>query len=472
MMLLVCAVLLSACDAPAWENPVTNVPATVQPPAPSHPAATGATAGNARKDHGAPPDERTTSREAAPEATLEAVPKDAAHLVPEIVEAHNRLGYLLFADLVNEAAAKTSTAHGASGSGNVVISPISVALALGLTHHGAAGETATAMAQAMQLGALGETGMPLERLSASHRALIDSLTDAAATGDIRLQVANALWHRKHLSLLADFAVAGKRYYRAEVLGLDFAAPDSVEQINAWANEATQGLVPKIVDELPGDLAVLIANAVYFQGHWQTPFDPGLTRPLSFHLPSGARVDVKSMYRSGSIEYYQGDFQAVRLPYGQSGRIAMYLFLPPEDETIQAFAGRFQDVAAESFGNFRAYEGEVWLPRLDVSFKSSLNEPLKRLGMAVAFDPAQADFSRMIAGARPGDLSIGDVLHQAVLKLDETGTEAAAVTSIEVRLTSAPVRRFSFRADRPFLLAIRDDETGALLFTGAIVDPRG
>ena len=164
-----------------------------------------------------------------------------------------------------------------------------------------------------------------------------------------------------------------------------------------------------------------------------------------------------MYRSGSIEYYEGSFQAVRLPYGETGRTAMYLFLPPGGESIAAFAGRFEEIAGEAFGNFRASEGEVWIPRLDVTFKATLNEPLRRLGMGVAFDPASADFSRMFAGARPGDFYIGDVLHQTVLKVDETGTEAAAVTSIEVRLTSVPVRRFSFKADRPFLLAIRDDE---------------
>lgn len=150
---------------------------------------------------------------------------------------------------------------------------------------------------------------------------------------------------------------------------------------------------------------------------------------------------------------------------------MYLFLPPIGEGIEAFAARFHEAADAAFDNFRANEGEVWLPRLDVAFKSSLNEPLKRLGMGIAFDPGAADFGRMIQGAGPGDLFIGDVLHQAVLKMDETGTEAAAVTSIEVRLTSAPVRQFSFKADRPFLFVIRDDETGALLFMGAIVDPR-
>lgn len=387
-------------------------------------------------------------------------------LDPEVVAAHNRFGYLLFADLVNGA-----TSQGTGEPANVVFSPISVALALAMTENGASGETALAMAQAMQRAALEDSGLSADSLNASNLALIDSLIEAAAAGDIRLKVANALWHREGLTLSPAFVATSESYYRAQLSGLDFAAKESLDRVNAWANEATEGLIPRLVDELADGLAVLIANAVYFQGDWQTPFDSSLTRPLPFRLPSGERPEVETMYRSGSIEYYEADFQAIRLPYGKAGRAAMYLFLPPEGESIEAFAGRFQDAAAAAFGNFRAYEGEVWLPRLDIAFKSSLNEPLKRLGMGIAFDSGAADFSRMIAGARPGDFFIGDVLHQAVLKVDETGTEAAAVTSVEVRVTSAPVLRFSFRADRPFLLAIRDDETGALLFTGAIVDPR-
>lgn len=415
-----------------------------------------------------------TSQKDAPMA-----PSDPATptLDPDIIAAHNRFGYLIFADLVREAMSEEGD--------NVVLSPISVALALALAENGASSETALAIAQAMQRGETGDAQQQAgdspandtlvddltQKLNEGNLALLRLLADAQATGDVRLKIGNALWHRLGLTLSQEYADTVQRYYGAQVSGLDFAAGESVEQINAWANEATEGLIPKIVDELPGDLAALIANAVYFQGDWQTPFDIGLTRKHPFRLPSGEQTEVDMMYRSGSIEYYEGSFQAVRLPYGETGRTAMYLFLPPGGESIAAFAGRFEEIAGEAFGNFRASEGEVWIPRLDVTFKATLNEPLRRLGMGVAFDPASADFSRMFAGARPGDFYIGDVLHQTVLKVDETGTEAAAVTSIEVRLTSVPVRRFSFKADRPFLLAIRDDETGAVLFVGAINDPR-
>lgn len=463
IVLIVGALFLSACDLPAQENPAggDRLPSS-----------------NTLSDESSPIDreeDETTSQAAVPAGQTDA--GEAHRFRPEVVTAHNQLGYRLLAQLVEKAVSGSKDAEG-DGPGNVVLSPISVALALSLAQNGAAGETALEMAQAMQLAALSNDGaIPAEAdavsevLNTSNLTLINALAEAAASGDIRLKVANALWYREQLSLLDSFKKASETFYQAQVLGLDFSAPWSVEQVNAWANDATEGLIPRVVDELPDDLAALIANAVYFQGDWQTPFDPSLTQLLPFHLPSGERPEVPIMYRSGSFQYYEGQFQAVRLPYGPSGRVAMYVFLPPPGETIDAFASRFDEVAAESFGRFRSLEGEVWLPRLDVSFKSSLKEPLQNLGMQIAFDPKAADFSRMIAGSGPGDFFIGEVLHQAVLKVDETGTEAAAVTSIEVRLTSAPAWRFSFRADRPFLLALRDDETGALLFIGAVVDPR-
>lgn len=410
--------------------------------------------------------------------------------VASVVSAHNRLGFLLLADLTtglvsDDAGQQRPT--GPSGDlavvqperspstlrpNNIVLSPVSVALALSLAQNGAAGETASAMARAMQQSSLLDAGLTGDSINAANQALMQRLHDAAAAGDIRLEIANALWHRDDLSLVPGFVNASKQYFQAEVSSLDFASPQSVDTINAWVDKATQGLIPRLVDEIADDLAVLIANAVYFKGEWQTPFDPNLTRPLPFTLLSGDRADVEMMYRSGSIQYYEEDFQAIRLPYGTTDRTAMYVFLPPMGESVEAFAAQFQRAAERALGNFRAEEGEVWLPRLDVSYKASLKEPLGRLGMETAFDPVSADFSRMIHGAGPGDAFIGDVLHQAVLTMDETGTEAAAVTSVEVRLTSLPIRRVAFRADRPFLFFIRDDESGMILFAGVVVDPRG
>ena len=313
-----------------------------------------------------------TSQKDAPMA-----PSDPATptLDPDIIAAHNRFGYLIFADLVREAMSEEGD--------NVVLSPISVALALALAENGASGETALAIAQAMQRGETGDAQQQAgdspandtlvddltQKLNEGNLALLRLLADAQATGDVRLKIGNALWHRLGLTLSQEYADTVQRYYGAQVSGLDFAAGESVEQINAWANEATEGLIPKIVDELPGDLAALIANAVYFQGDWQTPFDIGLTRQHPFRLPSGEQPEVDTMYRSGSIEYYEGG-----LPGDPA---ALRRNRPDGDVPLLAARGRehrslcraISGNCGEAFGNFRAYEGEVWLPRLDVTFKS-------------------------------------------------------------------------------------------------------
>jgi len=458
--LIACALLLSGCE--------------VEPGPGSSPGSSASTGSQVQAEVSQPFEGETGGQDGAAALAGPEIPGASADAVaryaPEVVAAHNRLGFLLLADLVTGEAGAESKAGRSPA--NVVLSPLSVALALSMAQSGAEGTTAFAMAQALQLASFLEAGRPREAVDAANLELAQSLREAAAGGEVQLEIASALWHRAGLSLVPGFAGAMRRFYEAEVSGLDFAAPESVDAVNTWVEKATRGLIPRIVDRLSDDLAVLIANAVYFQGDWQTPFDPDLTGPAPFSLLSGAQVNVEMMYRSGSIAYYEADFQAIRLPYGRSGRTAMYVFLPPAGEPIESFAQRFEAAAESAFGRFRPEEGEVWLPRLDAAYQASLKEALGRLGMGIAFDPVAADFGRMIQGAGPGDAFIGDVLHQAVLKVDEAGTEAAAVTSVEVRLTSLPVRRFSFRADRPFLFVIRDDESGMILFAGAIVDPNG
>ena len=150
---------------------------------------------------------------------------------------------------------------------------------------------------------------------------------------------------------------------------------------------------------------------------------------------------------------------------------MYVFLPPANADFHEFARTFTyETMAQTFDQFRPAFGEVMLPRMEVSYRTQLNDALRELGMGIAFNPNAADFSRMLPTGAGRNVYMGDVIHQSVLKVDEEGTEAAAVTSVEFRMTSVPVYEFTFKADRPFLIAIRDDDTGALLFVGAIVDP--
>lgn len=401
---------------------------------------------------------------AGPEVAPDNVDDVAAPNIPALVQAHNRLGMLLFAHLLGGESALAE---------NVFISPTSIALALSMAYNGADGATAEAMAEAMQAGALGR-----ELVNLSSLALLQSLAgaesdDSAGLG-VQLDIANSIWHRDDVAVRKDFLQGNERFYQAFVSGLDFAAPSSVDAINGWVNDATHGLIPSVVEQLDPDLVMMLINAVYFKGDWTTPFNAAATRDMPFHLVDGNEAVLPMMYRSGMMGYYADErMQAVRLPYGDDERLAMYVFLPHADVDFAAFSQTLTLADLElAFGGFSERNGELLLPRMDLRYKAKLKEALGALGMDIAFSPGQAEFGRMLEGNGGRSLYLGDVLHQTVLKVDEEGTEAAAVTSIDVRLTSLPVYHFRLTVDRPFVLAIRDDSTGALLFVGAITDPRG
>lgn len=387
----------------------------------------------------------------------------------EVVTAHNQLGMLVFQQLL-----PSSDAAPAGNVDSVFISPTSIALALGMAYNGADGQTAEAMAAAMQLGSV-RRGLSRDELNNANLALVQALSDAASddadSSRVRLDIANSIWYRREMAFNPTFLQDSERYYRALVSGLDFNAPDSVDTINHWVSDATEGLIPTVVDQLSDDLVMLLINAVYFNGEWTTPFEEHLTRDMPFQSTSGDRLTVPMMYRAGRIDYYEDDFQAVRLPYGDDERLAMYVFLPPADADFLEFARQLTyDTVAASFDRFAPAQGEVYLPRMDITYKSKLNEALKALGMGIAFDGGAADFGRLRPANETRNIYISDVLHRSVLVVDEQGTEAAAVTSVDFRVTSLPMYDFTFKADRPFFIVIRDDATEALLFVGAILHP--
>lgn len=346
--------------------------------------------------------------------------------------------------------------------GNVFISPTSLSMALSMTYNGAAGTTKDGMATA-----LGVETMDLQALNDGQLALLDSLP--GADPKVKLTIANALWAQKDFKFLDDFLARNKQYYRAPVTVTDITGDAGVKQINAWVKKATSG---KITDLLkPGDLnaftRMVLTNAVYFKGAWTTEFDKKLTHDAPFTLAAGKSKQVPMMSIKGKFGYLENDdVQGVRLPYGKD-RVAMYLLLPkfqkhPVDQIALFSAANWEEWLPE----FREEELRVFLPRFKAKFDAELSESLSALGMADAFDEIKADFRGMTGDT---SLFIKLVRHQAVLEVNEEGAEAAAATGVVMQLKGVP-REIVFRADRPFLCAIRDDETGALLFLGIINNP--
>lgn len=346
---------------------------------------------------------------------------------------------------------------------NVFISPLSVMLAMAMTANGAEGATLQGMLAGLEL-----PGATLDDLNAAMGGLLRDVRGAAG---VQLAIANSLWGNRQVLFDEAFLQRCREVYQAELAALDFGDRASVSRINGWVSQQTAGKIPTIVDSLsPRDVLVLI-NAIFFKGTWTTRFDPKITRPFPFNLRDGAKRPHPLMNLSAKFDYAEYDtFEVIRLPYGD-GRVCMYVLLParashPADLLNQLDAQGWE----RALGGLERREGMIALPRFKLEYGADLNEMLAAMGMAAAFTPEQADFSRMAPQGR--EFFIGLVRHKTFLEVNEEGTTAAGATAVTMRTLSIShgPPPFTMIVDRPFCCAIRDDATGTLLFLGAIVDP--
>lgn len=346
---------------------------------------------------------------------------------------------------------------------NVVLSGASLAAALAMVYDGADGSTRDEIGRLLRVDGLDEGAF-----RSAHARWLEAMA-AEGTGT-ELAMANALWARLGFPFEEAFLERAEEGHAARVERADFNDPATVHAINEWAAEQTRHRIPDIVDELDSQDIMLLINAVYFLGEWTTPFSEGGTSLRPFRLPDGETITVPTMVRRGMTDYYAGDgYEALRLPYGEDERFAMYIVLPADDKA-EAFIYDTLDASVWAAGlkGLKATDVELHLPRFTVEDRHGLRPVLEELGMTTAFDPRLADFSPMTRAR--DDVHISSVVQKTFIQVNETGTEAAAVTAITVGVTSLPTHTI-VRVDRPFLFAIQDDETGTILFLGRIARPR-
>lgn len=348
--------------------------------------------------------------------------------------------------------------------GNVFFSPFSVSQALTLTMSGAGGQTRAEMARTLGLAALSQ-----DRINAANARLLPAL---ASDPEVKVTVANALWANKGLAFSPAFQAGAKQFYHAQATTLDFSIPAGAQTINAWVGTHTQGKITEIVT--PRDIAASLAvltDAIYFHGKWQKPFEKAGTTPKPFHPAGGGTKTVQMMGQVAEFAYSDTpQFQAASLPYG-TGRVSLLVFLPKPGVSVSTLVQETSGPAVTKWlGAMKATRLELHLPRFKADFKTSLKEPLSALGMAPVFANG-ADFTPMGIG----NAKIGEVLHRATLDVDEQGTTATAATAVMVPRSAAPRMPPPpipiMRVDRPFLVLIRDTQTGSLLFAGIIRDPQ-
>jgi serine protease inhibitor len=385
------------------------------------------------------------SRDGPPPAITE-LPRALTSAEVQAIQASNEFGFDLLRRVVDE-----------DRRASVFLSPFSASMALGMTLNGAEGHTFDEMRETLRFGALSE-----EEINESYRDLLELLSDLDP--NVELAVGNAVWHRQELTIRESFRDRVESHFNARVQGLDFSSPSAAPTINEWVSDATRGRIEEIVDDpIDANIVAFLMNAVYFNAGWTEVFDPDLTQEAPFHLPDGTTEPVDLMMRDDTIPLHQTSrYFAVDLPYaGQA--YSMTVVVPRGETTVHELVEEMDAAAwaqlTEAFGTARI---QLWVPRFELEWEGVLNNALQAMGMAGAFEPG-ADFTRMFEAAAPW---IDEVKQKSFVRVDEEGTEAAAVTSVAM-VTSMPP---TVRADRPFLFAIRERLSGTILFMGVIVEP--
>ncbi|WNG37298.1 serpin family protein [Archangium violaceum] len=350
---------------------------------------------------------------------------------------------------------------------NLFFSPYSITQAFAMVYAGARGNTETQMAQALHFS------LPQERLHPAMNALDLAIqSHAGRAGEDQgmpptLRVVNAAWGQKGLTFEPPFLDVLAQNYGSGMRVVDFSAdPDSIrDSINDWAHRRTEGRIPKLLppDMVTHDTSLLLANALYFKGSWRSRFSLDGTQPAPFHLLDGSTKQIPMMSVSMSFPHTTGDgFEAIALPYvGQAFR--MLVIVPDQ--------GRFTELESRLSASFldsvRAGLQDRYtalrFPKFQVSQELPLPEPLRALGMVDAF----TDSANLSGMTQQMALKLTGAQHQAVVSVDELGTEAAAATAVAAGPVTIPEPT---TVDRPFLFLIEDVETKSVLFLGRVVNP--
>ena len=381
------------------------------------------------------------------------LPRELSIAEGKLVDADNRFAIKLFREVNEQDAGK-----------NIFISPLSVGMALGMTYNGAAGTTREAMQQALEL-----QGMTIDEVNQAYRSLIDLLRDLDP--HVQFLLANSIWYRNTLTFEQAFLDLNRQYFDAEISALDFDSPSAAGTINDWVRQSTSGRIEEIVDSpIDAQTIMFLINAIYFKADWASRFDKRRTQDAPFFLANGSQTNARMMSHEDAIPIRylsDGEIQVVDLPYGGQA-YSMTILLPGSPSGVESL---IENLTHAQWTNWIAAldstSRQVSIPKFTLEYELTMNDVLKSLGMSIAFSPDSADFTNLYA---PGNVYISKVKHKTFVDVNEEGTEAAAVTSVEMGLTSVGPQPIV--VDRPFVFAIRERYSGTILFVGKILDPNG
>ncbi|MCK5068768.1 MAG: serpin family protein [Bacteroidales bacterium] len=344
---------------------------------------------------------------------------------------------------------------------NVMISPASVSIALGMAYNGAETTTRDAFEEVLNYD-----GLTREEVNEITRELINVLV-TNVKGNL-LEIANSIWYNEDFPVKEEFISLNSHYFDAEVRELDFRTAEAVKTINNWVSDKTHGKIDEIIDAIDPAVMMILVNAIYFNCVWETEFDPDDTYQAPFYNEDGTTYgQVEMMHLKSTLNAsFTDDYSAVELSY-KNGKFSMFLFLPTEENGVNTLVTQLDGDSWNSWleGFSEVEKFTVEMPKFEFEYERTLAEDLKSMGLEVAFSDTEADFS----GISPVELFISDVIHKTYIKVNEEGTEAAAVTAIIFGTTSAGPQNY-IRLDRPFLFAITENSSKSILFMGKVAEP--
>jgi len=372
--------------------------------------------------------------------------------MPQAIESSNDFGIELFRKVTE------------TDEQNFMLSPLSASTALTMLLNGCAGDTYTQLQGTLKYPA----GMTISEINDAYKNLVDQLLEADPK--VKFTLANAIFYRNGFTVKSPFLTNISNDFKATVEGLDFAAASALTTINKWASDNTAGKIPKVLDEISGDAVMFIMNALYFKGDWSYQFDKSDTQDRPFYPDDGPTISVSTMNSEvGAKVVYGSNYKAVEIPYGRTN-FTMVVIVPTE--TLGAF---YTSLNPQVWNSITSGLGEtdefgkliVQMPKFKFSYEKYLNQQLKAMGMIDAFIPDQANLS----GISDQSIFVSFVKQNTFVEVDEQGTEAAAVTTICIELSSMTPQPIQFIIDKPFVFAIRERTTNTLLFIGQVVKPQ-
>jgi serpin B len=347
--------------------------------------------------------------------------------------------------------------------GNIFFSPYSISSAFSMVYEGARGTTADEM----------ESVFHFIQDDTARKNYVNQINSELnnPSQQYKLDVANALWVQNDYPILPSYTNTLKQYYTANATNLDLKndSENSRKIINTWVENRTN---QKIVNLLPQgsineNTRVVLTNAIYFKGNWTNQFDPYSTSNQNFTTSQNNIVKIPMMSATTSFPYFEdNNIQVIKMPY-QGGHLSMMVLLPKNNDLNSLVNSLSVEKLRQLNSNMTTESVSVYIPKFTLNTQYTLNDYLSSMGMPSAFSPTDADFTG-ITGNK--DLSISTAVHQAFVKVDEKGTEAAAATGLTMEESSMLLTKNIFRADHPFVFMIYDEHTGLVLFIGQVVNP--